>query len=139
YTFRLDPAQLERNYLSAAYVGMTLRTAIAGVELTKIIRNEKEIKLIATFDQDYIPDLASIQNLQILNTRRQPVYLKDVAKIELEPAVDVITRIDQKRVVLLSAGVDSTTDGQTVVKEFQTKTADYVLPNGYSIVYGGEN
>ncbi len=139
YTFVLDPVKMERNNLNAAYVGSVLRTAIAGVELTKVIKDEKEIKLIATFDEGSLPDLASIQNLQVLNMRKEPVFLKDVATIELKPAVDVITRIDQKRSILLSAGVDATTNGQVVVTEFKKLIEDYTMPTGYTIVYGGEN
>ncbi|MFA6314934.1 MAG: efflux RND transporter permease subunit [Candidatus Paceibacterota bacterium] len=139
YTFVLDPIAMERNNLNSAIVGSVLRTAISGVELTKIVQGEKEIQLIATFDQRSIPDLAAIQNLQILNAQKQPVFLKDIAKIELRPAVDVITRIDQKRTVVLSAGADSSTNGQTILASFEKKLADYEMPAGYTISFGGEN
>lgn len=139
YTFILNPTRMQENSLNAAYVGSVLRTAIEGVELTKIIRGEKEIRLIATFEQSSIPDLSALQNMQIINMQKQPVFLKDVAYISLEPAVDVITRIDQRRTILLSAGVDSTTNGQIVLAEFQKRIADYDMPTGYDIVYGGEN
>ncbi|MDQ5893257.1 MAG: hypothetical protein QG640_268 [Patescibacteria group bacterium] len=139
YTFKLDPIALERNNLTAAYVGSVLRTAISDVEIAKIVKGEKEIKLIATFDENSIPDLASIQNLQILNNLKEPVFLKDVSTIELKPAVNVITRIDQKRTVVLSAGADSTTNGPAILAEFQKQIATYTFPPGYSIYYGGEN
>ncbi len=139
YTFTLDPSAMEQNSLNAAIVGSTLRTAVSGVELTKIVEGDKEIQLMATFDARSIPDLAAIQNLQILNARKQPVYLKDVAKIELKPAVDVITRIDQKRTIILSGGADASTNGQAILAEFQKRIASYTLPAGYSITYGGEN
>ncbi len=139
YTFKLDPKKLEENRLSAITVGSYLRTAIAGTELMKIVRDEKEIKLMATFDQGSIPTLQAIQNLQIANSRGEAVYLKDVAEIELKPAVDVIMRIDQRRTVLLSAGADSTTNGQALLAEFNKKLATYSMPSGYAIVYGGEN
>jgi HAE1 family hydrophobic/amphiphilic exporter-1 len=139
YTFKLDLVALERNNLNAAYVGMVLRTAVAGLELTKIIKEEKEIQLVATFDPASIPNLAAIQNLQILNLRKQPVFLKDVADVELKPAVDTITRIDQKRTVVLSAAADSTTNGPTILAAFNKKTATYKLPSGYSMSFGGEN
>lgn len=139
YTFTLDRAKLEQRSLNAAYVGSVLRTAVSGVELTKIVVDEKEIKLIAIFDSASIPSLASIQNLQILNARKEPVYIKDVATIELKSAVNVITRIDQKRTVLLSAAADSTTNGQIILAEFQKRFASYNMPAGYSISYGGEN
>jgi HAE1 family hydrophobic/amphiphilic exporter-1 len=139
YTFTLDHARMEQNYLNAAYVGSVLRTAISGVELTKIVKDEKELKLMATFAPESIPNLASIQNLRILNMRKQPVFLKDVATIELKPAVDVITRIDQKRTIIISAGADATTNGQAILAEFQKRIADYNLPADYTITYGGEN
>jgi len=139
YTFDLDSAAMQQNNLNAAVVGSALRIAVSGIELTKIVEGDKEVQLIATFDQNSIPDLSAIQNLQILNTQKQPVYLKDVAKIELKPAVDVITRIDQKRTIVLTAGADSTTNGNAIVAEFQKKAASYNMPGGYSIKYGGEN
>ena len=139
YTFALDPVAMEQNNVNAALVGSTLRTAVSGIELTKIIEGDKEVQLIATFDQKAIPDLAAIENMQILNARRQPIYLKDVAKIELRPAVDVITRIDQKRTIILSAGADSTTNGQAIMAAFQKKLSTYKMPSGYTISYGGEN
>ncbi len=139
YTFALDPVRMEQNNLNAAIVGSTLRTAISGTELVKIIVGEKEIQLVATFDQRSIPDLAALQNLQILNTIGQPVFLKDVAKIELKPAVDVITRIDQKRTILLTAAADSTTNGQVILAAFQEKFKSYKMPGGYNISYGGQN
>ncbi|HEX7724771.1 MAG TPA: efflux RND transporter permease subunit, partial [Candidatus Paceibacterota bacterium] len=139
YTFKLDPRKLEENYLSAAAVGGTLRTAVSGTELMKVVRNDKEIQLLATFDDKSIPDLAAIQNLQVVNTHGQPVYLKDVATIELKPSVDVVTRIDQKRTILLSAGADSSTNGQQILAAFQKSISSYNVPAGYAITYGGEN
>ena len=139
YTFELDPVRMAQNDLNAAIVGSALRTAISGTDLVKIVEGEKEIQLTATFDPASIPDLSAIQNLQILNMQGQPVFLKDVATISLKPAVDVITRIDQKRTIILTSGTDSTTNGQAVLAAFQKKLAAYTMPAGYSITYGGEN
>ena len=139
YSFELDPDRLEYFGLNAASVGSFLRMAISGTEVTKVIRDAKEIKVIATIDSGKIPDLTSVQNLQMINSNRQPVFLKDVAKIELKPSVATITRIDQKRTVVLSAGVTGTTSN-IVVAEFQKKLAkQYSMSEGYSISYGGEN
>lgn len=141
YTFTLDPAKMELLSLNAAYVGSYLRMAISGVEATTVLRAGKEIKVEARIDPAKLPDLTSVQNLQILNFKRQPVFIKDVAKVELKPSVETITRIDQKRVVLLTAGVSGTANPQMVLSEFQNKLAqkNYVLPKDYSIDYGGQN
>ncbi len=139
YTFTLSPARLELYDLSAAYVGSALRLAITGTEVTTVITGGKEIKVLARFAPDRIPDLEAIQNLQILNAKNQPVFLKDVATIELKPSVATITRINQRRTVLLTATLKGGANSTLVVSEFQKKIKDYKFPSGYEITYGGES
>ena len=139
YTFVLDPVKLAQNNLNSAYVGSVLRLAISGTEISTVLENNKEVKIIGRFANSSIPDLAAIQNLQILNQAGQPVYLKDVARIELKPAVDAITRINQKRTILLSANVSTGTNAPAVLAQFQKNITDYHFPSGYTIDYGGEN
>lgn len=141
YTFTLDPARLEFYNLDASQVGSTLRMALSGLKVSSVFRDNKEIDIVARFDENTLPTLESLQNLQILNKENKPVFLKDVSTIELKPSVDAITRIDQKRAVLLAAGVQAgVARPAEVLKTFQDKMAqDYSLPEGYEIVYGGEN
>lgn len=113
--------------------------AISGTEVTTVLRDNKEVKVIARFDDHAIPTLEAVQNLQILNKDRQPVALRDVATISLEPSIDSVARIDQKRVVVLSAGVTGDARANEVLAEFQKRIADYSWPKGYGISYGGEN
>lgn len=140
YTFTLDPVLLERNSLSASYVGAIMRAAISGVEVTKVMRDEKQISVTARVDKRLLPDLKAVQDLEILNAKKQVVALKDVAKIELRPAVATITRVDQHRTVSLSATINATTTSTEVLAEFQRRLAAHgPLPDGYTISYGGEN
>lgn len=139
YTFTLDANKLEENYLNAAYVGSTLRMAISGTEVSTIISGGKEIKIIGKFAENSLPSLNDIQNLQIINLRKQPVYLKDIATIELKPSVEAITRIDQKRTVLISAGAGPSTNSNLILASFKEKLKKYNLPQDYEIVFGGEN
>ena len=139
YTFTLSPARLELYDLSAAYVGSALRLAITGTEVTTVIEGGKEIKVLARFAPERIPDLEAIQNLQILNAKNQPVFLRDVATIELRPSVSTITRIDQRRTVLLTATLKGGANSTLVVSDFQKRIKNYQLPAGYEITYGGES
>lgn len=140
YTFKLDPLKMEFYNLNAASVGSVLRTAISGLTVSTVIRDNKDIDIVADFASDKIPTLESIQNLQILNSAGKAVYIKDVAKIELKPSVETIKRIDQKRSVLLTADVSGKTNSTEVVSLFQKKIGEsYKLPEGYEISYGGEN
>lgn len=139
YTFTLYPDRLELYNLNAAYVGSALRLAIAGTEVTTVIEDGKEVKVLAQFDPSRIPDLQAIQNLQILNTKNQPVFLKDVARIELKPSVATITRINQRRTVVLTANLKGGANSAVTIKSFQAKTKSYAFPSGYEISYGGES
>lgn len=139
YTFMLDSARLELYDLNAAYVGSTLRMAISGSEITTVLRDGNEIQVIARFNEDKLPSLEAVQNLQIMNLKGQTVFLKDVAKVQLKPSVETITRIDQKRTVILSAGIKGDANASVVLKDFQTRIKDYQLPSDYSLSYGGEN
>lgn len=140
FTFVLDPIKLEQANLNAAYVGSVLRTAVSGTTVTTVIRENKEIDVVARFDERAIPTVESLQNMQIINQRGQAVFLKDVATIELKPSLDTITRIDQKRTAVLSAGVAADVIPNAVVAEFQKRVKEsYALPAGYALVYGGEN
>ncbi len=139
YTFNLDSNKVELYNLSPAYISSILRLAISGVEITNILKDGEESAVIARFDQEKIPTLASIQNLEILNLAGQKVFLKDVATIELKPSVEAIERIDQLRTVILSSNVESGVNPVTLVSQFKEKISDYPFPEDYSISFGGES
>lgn len=139
-TFHLDPETMSLYGLNAASVGQYVRLAVSGIETSTVLSGNKEVKIIARLDKEKIPTLESVQNMQIPNGSGQFVFLRDVAHVELRPAVDAITRIDQKRSVLLSAGVTGTTTSNEILAAFQEKLKNEApLPEGYSISYGGEN
>jgi multidrug efflux pump subunit AcrB len=139
YTFKLDQTKLANNNLNAAYVGSVLRTAISGTNVTTILRDNEDVNVIAQFDPALIPDLEAVQNLQIANPAGKAVFLKDVSTISLDPSVESIMRIDQKRTVLLTCDITAKTTSSAVLAEFQKITGSYKLPDGYEITYGGAN
>ena len=139
YTFVLDPVKMEENSLNAAYVGSALRMAVSGSDISTVIKDNKEINIVANFGEDSIPTLEDVQNLQILNLKNEPVFLKNVATVQLKPSVDKITRIGQKRTIVLTAGATAKTNSNQILADFQKKIADYKLPAGYTIDYGGQN
>ncbi|MCX6758632.1 MAG: efflux RND transporter permease subunit [Candidatus Nealsonbacteria bacterium] len=140
YTFTLSQQKLAEHSLNAAYVGSVLRTAISGTKATTIFSQNKETSVNVRFNPGSIPALDDIQNLQIINLAKQPVYLKDVADIRLVPSVQTIERINQKRTVILTGDVAATANPTAVLTEFQNiLKKDYRLPAGYEISYGGQN
>lgn len=139
YSFDLDPVKMNLLGLNAAMVGSTLRMAISGTEVTKVIKDGDEIKVQARFDEKKIPDLDAIENLQLISQSGKPVFLKDVAVKSAKPSLETVTRIDQTRVVLLSGSVNGTTTAAEALKQFQDSIKDEKLPEGYSTDFGGQN
>jgi len=140
YTFQLNPAKMELYDINSSSIGSALRTAISGTNVTTVILDNKTIDVVAKFDEEKIPSLSAIQNLQILNSNNEPIYIKDVARVELKPSVESIERIDQKRTVLLTSDATKETNSNQILAEFQKKLKEnYTLPQGYEITYGGEN
>ena len=139
YTFKLDPVKMQENNVNAAYVGSILRMAITGTTVSEVIEGSKEVDIIGTLDPNSIPTLESLQNLQILNLAKQPVYLKDIATISLDPSVNAIERINQHRTVVLSSGASSSTNSNAILAQFKKNINGYKFPSGYSISYGGQN
>ena len=140
YTFSLDTEKLARYGLNAAQVGATLRTALSGTEVSTVLKNNEEYKIIASFDDKHTQNLDTIGDLQLMNAAGETIFLKDVATIELKPSINSIQRIDQKRAVLLTSSVETSVKPAQVLASFQDKVAqEYQLPDGYEIIYGGEN
>ncbi|KKP37371.1 MAG: multidrug efflux transporter [Candidatus Peregrinibacteria bacterium GW2011_GWF2_33_10] len=140
YTFTLDKNKLEFYNFDVASVGSLLRTAIFGAEVTKVLKDGKEIKVMARFLADKVSNIEDVKNLQILNNKGQAMFLSDIAKIELSKSIDTITRIDQKRTILLSASIEEGKTSNEILAIFQTLLdEEYQMPSGYTITYGGEN
>ncbi len=141
YNFRLIPEQLEWYNTNAVAVGTFLRTALSGVKITTVFLGDKDQEVIATIDEASVMSVSDIENLQFLNARGQIVRLKDVAKISKESIPSSINRIDQKRVVTLTANVTGGLSAPEVLQKFKDgmQAKNYTLPEGYKITYGGEN
>jgi len=139
FTFKFKPDQLQLHGISATQVAFTLRTALSGVEVTKLFRGNDEISVHAQFADGALPTIDSLKTLQLTNNLGQAFSLGDVADISLEPALTSISRIDEKRVITLSASVEAPHLPNDVLAQFQEATKNEKLPPGYEIEFGGAN
>ncbi|NTW15597.1 MAG: efflux RND transporter permease subunit [Candidatus Moranbacteria bacterium] len=140
FTFALDHARLAAAGLDATTVGSTLRMAVSGTTVSTVLRNGEETDIVARFDTAAMPDLTAVENLRIVTASGKPVFLRDMAKIELRPSVNAVEHTDQKRTVTVSSDVEGAANPQEIQKEFERRLAEAGgLPDGYTVSYGGEN
>ncbi len=139
FTFKLNQDKLQLYGLNAAQVGSTLRTAVSGTEITKLLNNGDELEVKAEFDPDSIQDINALHNLVLINNRGESVQLSEIADLEIGSSLTSIRRLNQKRVITLSAGVEAPYLPNEVLTQFQAELAQKPLPPGYEAQFGGQN
>lgn len=139
FTIKLDPVQMSLRSVTAVQVAATLRGAVSGSEVAKILGDGNELSVVSQFDKNSYKTIDQVKTLTIGNGRGQFFQLGDIAKIELGSSLTSISRIDQKRVLTVSASVVKPYLPAEVLKKFQDLLKTNPLPDGYEISFSGLN
>ena len=138
---RLDRERAGYLGISVAEVGQTLRTALDGTIATRYTEGNREydVRLMLPREKFRSPeDLGSVA-LFPGGASAAPVYLRDVADVTTTLGPTEIRRENQTR--LLQVNGDVITDVASVgdvSDSIRARIAGYELPDGYGIVFGGE-
>lgn len=139
FTFKLDPDALMLRGMTPAQIASTIRTAISGSEITKIIEGEDEVKLRVDYLPSTVDSVDNIKALTLISPRGERFQLGEVAEVSLGSSVTSISRINEKRVIVLSSSVQSPVLPGEVLSKFQQILLEKPLPAGYEAVFGGQN
>lgn len=139
FTFKLNTEAMQLRGITPGQIAGTLRSAVSGGEIAKIVEGEDEIRINAKYQDEYIDTLSALKSIKLTNMRGQTFQLAEIADIEIGSSLTSISRIDQKRVVVLSAAVEKPALPGEVLVEFQKILEEKPLPDGYTAVFGGQN
>lgn len=139
FTFKLKPEPMQLRGVTPAQVASTLRTALSGSEITSIIQGEDEMEIVAEYNPNSIRTLDQIKSLTLQNGRGQSFQLAEVADVSVGSSLTSISRLDQKRVIVLSSSVGKPALPNEVLAAFQQVLQDHPLPVGYEATFGGQN
>ena len=139
FRFSFDPSRLALYDLTLPQAAGFLRTAVDGTESTKVFKGKDEVVVRVRYAPDAVSTLERVKDLKVTNQKGQPVFLRDLLDNKLTPSVFSITRIDQKRVISVTASADKSTTGGAMLAAFTAATKDYKLPSGYEFITGGAN
>lgn len=137
FALELDPEQMALRGLSSAQVSALLRTAISGSDVTKIMQNGNDLVVRSEFNPSDVATIDQLKALTLVNARGQAYQLSDIATISLGSSLTSISRLDQKRVVSVTAGVEKPHLPGEVLIKFQELMKSNPLPPGYEIIFGG--
>lgn len=143
----IDRAKAQEYGLSASDVAMTLRTAIAGLEATKVRIEGDDVAVRVTFDlnPNYVqPEDTAIANADAIArvpiaTARGTVPLGALVTMTANRTSAAIEHENGMRIGTVSAYVEEGANAVEVTNTIRTEAEKLELPEGARITFGGED
>jgi multidrug efflux pump subunit AcrB len=134
----IDRDKASRLGLRAQEIASTVRTAFNGSKVSNFRDGSNEYDIFVQLDENFRSNYRDLESLHIFTPSRQLVPLSEIAEITTGPALGSIRHVDRKRVITVS-GNNREIPGPVLLGQVQKKLADFLLPNGISLKYTGEN
>ncbi len=136
----VDYPRAARLGISLAEIGSTIRTAVAGQEISDVNLNNREVPYNLRFRDVNRSDLEDLKSLKIADPTGNLIPLGNFAKFSVQPGTPQIKRYDFRRAKTVLANLDSDviTSPQAnaiVAQEFDRIKAQFKDVN---LVFGGE-
>jgi multidrug efflux pump subunit AcrB len=140
----IDRERAMREGLSTYQIGMDMRTALFGKEVTKFKTPDEDYPVNLRFKQEQRDNVNTLLGQKIIY--RDMVMMGQLRSVPLNAVADVsygntlggIKRKNQKRVVTISSNIVAGFNPNNVVALVQAAAAQYKAPAGVEIKFGGE-
>ncbi len=133
----IDSDRAARYGLSTATVANAVKGVLSGTTAGRYTEGGMEYDIDIVYPDGYAKTADELRNLSIKTMTGQWVTLSDVADITEKEGYTTLTRVDQKRVITLSAKLYDT-DMATVTRKFNKALESVPMPDGVSKSSGGE-
>mgnify|MGYP001294544251 CR=1 FL=1 len=127
--------------LDVVSVGQTIRTALDGTVATRFTEGNREFDLRVMLPRQNFKSPEDLGSVALFpgTAGRPPIYLRDVANVYQSLGPTTIRRENQNRVLRLTGDVITEIAPVGVVNDsIRARIADLELPDGYGIIFGGE-
>ncbi len=126
--------------LSVAQVGQTIRTALDGTVATRYTEANREFDVRVMLPRDQFRGVDELAGIALFpQGGSAPIYLRDVARVYPTLGPTSILRENQNRSLRLTGEALTAVAPLSVVNDsIRARIADMDLPEGYSIIFGGE-
>jgi multidrug efflux pump subunit AcrB len=140
----IDREKANKLGMSTAQIGMALRTAIYGTEISEFKEGDEEYPIQLRLAKKYREDIGVLLSQEITVPSREPnsmpykVPLASVANVSYQTSYGGIQRIDNKRVITVSSNVLSGYNANEIIFRIGRALPKFPLPDGYTIQFTGE-
>jgi len=140
---QLDRDRAQRFGLSTAQIGMEIRTALYGKEISKLKQDEDEFPIMLRYQKATRENINALVNLEItyrdMNTGMlRSIPLSTVAKIDYTSSYAGIKRQDQKRIITVYSNLLSGYSANDIVPVVKREARNFPLHSGTEIKLTGE-
>jgi len=138
----IDRVKANKFGLNTAYIGMGLRTALYGKDISKVRDGEDEYDINLRLQEHYRNNLNTLLNLNIAVPGGQngmvQIPISSVIDADYSSTYGGIIRKDHKRVITLSSNVLSGYNANEIILHLQDALQGFKLESGYEITFTGE-
>lgn len=125
--------------ISIREIGETVRTAIDGTIASKYTDGDRDYDIRVLLDRSEISSLKNVEELIVYPASGAPTTLRAVATVREGLGPVTINRENQNRIVEVTGDVAGTTRTLGEVMKDVNRSLEFLqLPDGYSIIYGGQ-
>jgi len=140
----IDREKANKLGVNTAYVGMALRTALYGKEISKFRDGEDEFDIRIRLKEQYRTDLQKLLDMKIIlpgggpNGGNKEIPISAIADVDYSTSYGGIIRKDHKRMITLGSNVLAGYNANEIVTRLKREMTYYDLPEGYEVSFGGE-
>jgi multidrug efflux pump subunit AcrB len=123
--------------VNTATVGNFIKMAIFGTKVGTYRQFNDEYDITVRLPLAERINIDDMYKLQVPNVTGEAIMLKSLGEFEYQGGFGTVNRVDQKRVVTLTAGAEGRLSSE-VLSDVQKRLATLEMPLGYEIRYAGE-
>jgi multidrug efflux pump len=130
--------------INTAQIGMALRTAIYGTEISDFREGDEEYPIRLRLAEKYRHDIGLLMSQEMTVPSREgnappfKIPLSSVARVSYETSYAGIQRIDNRRVITLSSNVLSGYNANEIIRQVGRALPRFTRPEGITIQFTGE-
>jgi len=139
FAVRVDRGRAAELGIDVAHIGRAMKVALDGIIVSDFIENDRAYDVRVRLPQRTIDSPAALEAVLLFGAQggRRPVYLGDVAKVELIVSPAEVRRENQRRIVEVKAALTGEQPLGAVVSALRDDLRDFELPAGYALYFAG--
>ncbi len=143
FIIQTDPVKMESEGVTTVQVGLELRTALFGKEVSKLKGAEEDVPIILRLKPEYRQNVNQLTNVDVsfmdmATGRFKQVPISALTNVKRIESFNLINRKNQSRVVNLSSKVMTGVPPAGINKIIQQVIDEYDKPTGYEIKITGQ-